>query len=215
MNLNIYFLANPGEFNYEGKLIRDRVINLLKQSRQDLHIKFITFFDLDFTQYSNIDYLKAFDGAYHLKDDYSGIYIFCFGDDYGYIPSKVNYDLIKYFSSDIELPDEPISLLEYELRCCHFFSFKKHLYDNRMLSIKRNLANRPDYPNNIFVDKANYQKARDFAYEMACREEVIDGDYPAWLTSDDTYRLYDEDLLVQGIYRDLSTIIDRIKKPVS
>ena len=208
MNLNVILISNPKEFDYEKELIRTKVLPELDYNEFLMDINFIDIFQ----NYDEENLEETLERAYYnspsiFQSDYN-LFIVCLSDIYGYVPSQYLYDKINYFNRVTSMPKEAISLIEYQARLAGIFDYDSK---NKFLVLLRSFTNRPDYPNNEFVEYKNHDRLRDFIYKVEEKEAGIKiGDYNASLLSDSTYMIHDESMFIEGVTYDIEEMIDAI-----
>lgn len=205
-NINLYLISNNNDFYLEKCLFYERILPKLNECAP---MVFISSIDLlrGSEKYPNQKLVNE-SVYYRAPLDINiphTIYLLFISDDYGFVPDEAFYKGNKLANNLKNLPEEPISLIEYQSRLAGIFDDP----EKQFFVFMRNFANRPDFKGNKFVDLVNHEKLRKFRNELFSRENVEIFDYPSWLDSESTYNIREEDAFVNAVCDRLKFLLDK------
>ena len=207
MEVNVFLISNPGDFDKEKKLLSLNVFEPLKKEIKGVSLNFFDLVEVyDKTDKESVA-KKAYYNSPQIFEGERNLFIICLSDSYGYVPSQDLYDKFNYFNNIKCMPKDAVSLVEYQAILSGAFDDNS---SNQILVLYRTFTNRPDYPHNHFVEHNNHERLRDLIVRLEERNKNVQvGDYPASFTSDDDY-YFDEEGLVEGITNDIKSKINKL-----
>ena len=203
MKYNLVLISTVGDFYYEKSLIREFVVPELNRAFKNDVIDFI---DYELECGNILDEaelnLNLFERSKYTLNNGHNIYIVCISDNYGYLPSTVEYDRFKKVKG---APKEPVSLLEYQATVAGLFDND----EKEFMVVIRNFYNRPDFKGTNFVRLENLDRLKEFKYRIKESQNVEIFDYPAFFTTLHSYEPAQPDLFPEALLEHIKKHVER------